>query len=175
MKCRRLVGQIYREFYAWTDSTTLRHLYITYVRPHLEYASPLWDPHCKYLIDMLESVQRFACRIILKQWELHYDMMLTELDLPSLTLRRRISKLTILYKVINGDTFFSPECFNQTSSNYSLRSYSTLHYQQCRTNYLLNSLVPYVTSLRNSLPHHIKTAPTILAYKHLLYKFLRPC
>ena len=45
VKCRRLVGQIYREVYAWTDSTTLRHLYITYVRPHLEYAFPLWDPH----------------------------------------------------------------------------------------------------------------------------------
>ena len=30
------------------------------IRPHLEYAVPVWNPHLSKDIDSLESVQRFA-------------------------------------------------------------------------------------------------------------------
>ena len=33
--------------------------FFTYVRPILEYCSPVWSPHLKYLIDRIESVQKF--------------------------------------------------------------------------------------------------------------------
>ena len=33
--------------------------YITYVRPILEYCSPVWSPHLKNLIYKIESVQKF--------------------------------------------------------------------------------------------------------------------
>lgn len=39
--------------------------YLTIVRPTLEYASIIWDPHHKGLIDKLEKVQRKAARFIL--------------------------------------------------------------------------------------------------------------
>jgi len=32
--------------------------FFTYVRPFLEYCSPVWSPHLKYLIDRIESVQK---------------------------------------------------------------------------------------------------------------------
>ena len=43
-KARRLIGLLYRRFYRHTDSTTLLQLYKTFIRPHLEYCSIVWDP-----------------------------------------------------------------------------------------------------------------------------------
>jgi len=33
--------------------------YCVYVRPLLEFSSQIWSPHYKYLIDKIESVQRY--------------------------------------------------------------------------------------------------------------------
>ena len=41
---KKLIGMLYRQFYTWADTDTLRRLYITCIRPHLEYACQLWDP-----------------------------------------------------------------------------------------------------------------------------------
>lgn len=38
-KARRMVGLLYRQFYAWTSTPALLKLYTTLVRPRLEYAS----------------------------------------------------------------------------------------------------------------------------------------
>ncbi len=52
----------YRRFYSVMDTETSKQLYTTYIRPHLEYACPVWDPHLKKDIDKLESVQKFALK-----------------------------------------------------------------------------------------------------------------
>ena len=35
----------YRKFYQWSEPRTLRQLYVSLIRPHLEYAAPVWDPY----------------------------------------------------------------------------------------------------------------------------------
>ena len=55
-KTRKLVGMIYRRFYLHSDTHTLLKLYLTIIRPHLEYASPMWDPYHKIDIEVMESV-----------------------------------------------------------------------------------------------------------------------
>jgi hypothetical protein len=42
------------------DSSTLLQLYKSFIRPHLEYCSIVWDPYLIGDIEMLEKVQRFA-------------------------------------------------------------------------------------------------------------------
>ena len=44
-KARRVVGLIYRQYYEYSTTETLNQLYVSFVRPHLEYAAPVWDPH----------------------------------------------------------------------------------------------------------------------------------
>ena len=70
---RRLIGMMYRQFYLWTDTSVLRSIYITCICPHLEYAAQLWDPHVKRDIQLLESVQKFACKVCLKCWDMGYN------------------------------------------------------------------------------------------------------
>ena len=51
---------IYRKFYNRSHPHSLIRLYIALVRPHLDYACVIWDPHLKKDIDLLERVQMFA-------------------------------------------------------------------------------------------------------------------
>ena len=44
-KVRKLVGLLYRQFYKHADSATLLTLYKSFIRPHLEYSSIVWDPY----------------------------------------------------------------------------------------------------------------------------------
>ena len=44
-KARRVVGLIYRQYYQYSTPETLNQLYVSFVRLHLEYAAPVWDPH----------------------------------------------------------------------------------------------------------------------------------
>ena len=47
------------ECFSFRNKNLLLKAYITYVRPILEYCSPVWTPHLKYLINKTESVQKF--------------------------------------------------------------------------------------------------------------------
>ena len=42
------------------DANIHKHLYIAYIRPHLEHACQVWDPHLIKDIHALESVQKFC-------------------------------------------------------------------------------------------------------------------
>jgi len=41
------------------DPQIIKRAYCVYVRPLLEFSSQIWSPHYKYLIDKIESVQRY--------------------------------------------------------------------------------------------------------------------
>ena len=81
---------LYRRFYQHTDQETLLQLYVSIVHPHLEYAAPVWDPHMKKDQDLLESTQKFACKMTdeTKNWDKGYDELLYMKTLPSLAVTR---------------------------------------------------------------------------------------
>jgi hypothetical protein len=54
---RSVLGQIVRSFH-YRDKKTFVKLYITYVRPHLEFGTPAWSPWNRADIDCLENVQK---------------------------------------------------------------------------------------------------------------------
>ena len=65
-----------------------------YLRPHLEYACQFWDPYTSESINILEGVQKFACRVCLGQCCSDFEAMLNRLDIPTLLTRHRYLKLT---------------------------------------------------------------------------------
>ena len=80
----------------------IRKLYIAIIRPHLEYASQVWDPHLLKGQQTLENIQKFACTVCLKQWDLSYPTLLRTLSIPTLTARRKQLKLCTFFSYVNG-------------------------------------------------------------------------
>ena len=78
--------------------------YISLVRPKLEYCSSVWDPHFQKDVLALEMVQRRAARFVYNDYSRQSSVtdMLNELQWPSLQHRRMISRLVLLYKVVNS-------------------------------------------------------------------------
>ena len=75
--------------------------YKTLVRPLVEYASTVWDPHHQTDIRKLECVQRRAARFVLSSQHNRSSVtaMIQRLGWRSLEDRRRDARLTMLYKI----------------------------------------------------------------------------
>ena len=99
LQARQLVGLLSGlQFYS-TD--TIRKLYLTIVQPHLEYACEIWEPYLAKDCQMVESVQKFASRVCLKQWSRNtrYQDMFEFLNIPSLAATRGHYKRTLQLQV----------------------------------------------------------------------------
>ena len=94
-KANKKLGLIKNSF-EYLDEITLKLLYKSLVRPHLEYGASIWSPYWKKDIIKLESVQRRATKIESLRG-VTYDDRLKILDLPLLEERRRRGDLIQMY------------------------------------------------------------------------------
>ena len=169
-KTRRLVGMIYRKFYQHSDTHTLLKLYLSIIRPHLEYASPVWDPYHKTEIEALESVQKFALKMCLKSWSTNYQQLLLEASLPSLKTRRSAQKLSHLYKIINKITHYPDAPIIRRKVPYSNRSINanTVCIPHANTAAYQHSFYPKTLCAWNSLPQEVTNCTSIAGFKRHL-------
>ena len=100
-KAYATIGLLKRTFKFWTPES-LRILYCTYVRPHLEYCSAAWGPYSTEDINALESVQRRATKLVPQLKPLKYDERLSALGIQSLATRRRRGDLIQYFKIYHG-------------------------------------------------------------------------
>ena len=147
-------------------------LYVSNIRPHLEYCSPVWDPHLRKNIDLLERTQMFALRVCLKDWSSAYDNLLLKGSLPSLSKRWSLASLSHLYKTVHELTDFPGAPVSRRSFHYSSRannSLSLLPYNY-RSSQFLNSYFPKTGSRWNSLPAEVVSLTSTLSFKYSVSK-----
>ena len=66
------------------------------VRPRVEYAASIWDPHTKDQINSIEKIQRRAARVVTNDHRKTSSVtkMLKVLNWPTLEDRRKAARLT---------------------------------------------------------------------------------
>ena len=173
-KVCQVLGLLYRRFYNYSNVDTVVQLYVSLVRPHLEYACPVWSPHTAKDIHELERVQKFAGRMATRNWNLSYSELQSIVNLPTLERRRLELKLSHLFKIVYNLCFFPNyiiKAREQTRTVSSTRSVHSLCLQQpfAHTNSYNYSFVPHAISIWNSLPQELVTAPSLKTFKTKLH------
>ena len=153
-KATRVLNFIKRNLYNCSKEIKSK-AYLTLVRPILEYASPVWDPHLIKDSDQIEKVQRTAAHWVTSDysWSSSVTVMLNNLNWPTLSLRRKISKLQIFYKAIHNLTALPiPDYFLHTTR--LTRNYHSLHYviPSSNSDSYKFSFFPSVIRAWNNLP-----------------------
>ena len=170
-KAMKVLGLLYRRFYGYTDSESLKQLYLTLVRPHLDYACQVWDPHLAKDKAKLEKVQKLACRMAARRWDAGYQDLLEIFELSSLEERRLDLKLGLLFKILHEFCYF-PE----TESFTTLRNYCSSRSTHClqltvpfaHTNSYKYSFFPHTIQQWNSLDTSCVFANSYTSFMHSL-------
>ena len=173
-KAKKIIGLIYRQYYQHSNTDTLKQLYISSVRPHLEYAAAVWDPHLQKDINKLEKLQTFALRMCTKYWTADYDSLLTTCNLPSLKKRRLFLKLSFLYQLFNDLVIFPSYSVSHREARLNTRSANSVRLVRLfsRTDSYKRSFFPDAIYHWNQLPPDIKSASSLCTFKYQLKQFL---
>ena len=101
--CRKQSAWILRTFSS-RDVLTMRTLWISLIRPIIDYCSPLWSPNptCYGQIDRLEGVLRSFSKNVDGLRDLPYSERLKALDLHSIQRRHERYKIIYVYKIKEG-------------------------------------------------------------------------
>ncbi|KAG1690676.1 hypothetical protein GQR58_007565 [Nymphon striatum] len=86
-----------KQLWQKTSKHNLLSVYMVYIRPHFEYASPTWNALPGYLIDNLEKLQRRAMHIILGYL---YRKELTPDNYQALKLHKLIDRCNLVLRCL---------------------------------------------------------------------------
>ena len=135
------------------------------VRPHLEYAAPVWSPHLIKYKDILENVQRRATKMVPGLSEKSYPERLKHLKLPTLTYRRTRGDMIQVYKLMNGgyDKALPPLL---TKSDTGLRGHSKkLYHKGFNKDIRKYCFDIRICELWNSLPENLAKAKDVRSFE----------
>ena len=98
---------------------------------------------------LLENVQKFAFRMATKQWDSGYQDLLDIMNVPSLADHRLQLKLSSLYRIVNGMSYFPQTSF--VHSNYSNRTNHSFVINQYFAHKILLLLLPHGTQYMKNM------------------------
>ena len=158
-KASQMLGFVFRWSREFRSALITRHLYISFVRPILEYASQVWSPFYKVDIDRVEAVQKRFVRFALGHLPWNdslilppYESRLKLIFLDSLEKRRKVADLIFLHGLINL-TIRSPVLKDKvqfTSHVYSLRHTNLFTIPFRSTNYGKHESIIRMCKLANN-------------------------
>jgi hypothetical protein len=171
---KAIVAQIKNSF-SYFDAELVRLLYVSLVRPHLEFAVPVWNPHLKGDIEELENIQHRATRLLPSLKKVEYKERLRKLRLTTLETRRKRGDLIQFYKIVNGLDHIKwkkgPEKIVQGDKNgpaaRNLRKGGICFRREpanictSRNEFFLNRVIPFW----NELPQKVREAKTLNCFK----------
>ena len=141
-KARKRVFTIYQLKRAGIRQCDLLRVYVSVIRPVLEYACPVWHTSLPmYLSDNIETIQKRCLRTIFPGHS--YDEARSISNLPTIFERRTKLYQSYFRKMHNSDHTLNKLLPNQRNISYDLRTYNALPVPLARTDRFRRSLIPW--------------------------------
>ena len=155
------------------DRDFILNIYVSHIRPKLEYGSLLWNLGYVGDAKLVESIQRRWTRTIAEVGHLTYEERLRELDLYSMYGRLLRADLIQVWKIFNGLSAISPEDLFELAYTRNTRGHSKkLQVQRCRLDTRKRSFAFRVVPLWNSLSSEAVEATTLSSFKSHIHREL---
>ncbi len=125
------------------------------VRPKLEYASPIWNPHTSSQIIHLERIQQYAARFVANDHRRTTSpatiVLTVTLNWQTIKRRRIIKQAMTFYTILNNIIKINPP------TGLLTRSHNRHHYTapRSRLNTVLYSFYPRAIRIWNTIPKEI--------------------
>jgi len=149
------------------DPSVLFRAFVTFVRPVLEYCSPVWSPVYKCDIDQIEAVQRRFTKKLNGLKSMSYEQRLKTLNTESLELRRLKSDLILMFKISRGCTAVDNKIINFRTDSQTRGDFKIFK-PQCKINARAFSFAARHVNCWNALPNSVRNAPSLSSFKRLL-------
>ena len=152
------------------DRRTLETIYLSFVRPVLEYGSVVWDGCTQAEKDKIEKIQTAAARVVTGAMKGTSSLKLhEETGWQSLAECRQNAKLILMYKIVHNNApsyliDYIPQ-FPPTASNYSTRNRPSLYSFCARTSLFDKSFFPSTIRLWNQLSNDVRNSPNVNLFK----------
>ena len=170
----RNMGIVKRTF-EFLDHFTFCNVFKGLVRPHLEYAAPVWNPYTCKQIESVENVQRRATRYVPGLKDLEYPERLRALNLPTLAFRRARGDMITVYKMLNeqgvGFDKSLPQMLTLSHTNHLRGHNLKLYAKNFNKDIGKYSFQNRMTNVWNSLPSYIVNSKDILSFEINLDKY----
>ena len=156
---------------------TYKKLLLTYIRPKVEYNTPIWSPYLLKDILRIERVQRRYTKQIFRRCGIpfvSYDDRLEKLGIKSLQYRRIEFDIIMLYKIMHGLSFLNfDDFFTFRTTSYDLRGNArkidtAKNFNSCQW---MSTFFVRVTKFWNFLPNEIACLPSLNLFRSKLKRF----
>ena len=176
-KANQVLGMLRRNLRGCSRSNKST-AYFALVRPNLEYASSVCDPHESKYINKLEMIQRKAARFVCNNYDRHASVtnMLDDLKWDTLEHRRKAARL-VQMKLIQMGASAIRKPLTPLATSRSRRSRTgnsqQLHQTYCRTDAYRHSFLPWTGRDWNKLPDSIVNCTSIDQFKSQVLDHIR--
>ena len=152
------------------DANFMKFLYVTYIRPILEYNTQIWSPNLIGDINLVENVQRKLTKCLPGFNTMSYLERLNVLNLDTLEVRRIIFDLTLMFKIVHRLIDIDPNQLFTFNSNTTRGHCYKINVQYSRINarkyFFINRIIP----IWNALDPQIVISNSLYTFKKEINK-----
>ncbi len=174
-KATRVLNFIKRNFYMCSKNVKER-LYLTLVRPHLDYGVAAWNPYKACQRAAIENVQRRAARFVFGDYgrQSSVSSMLSTLEWEKLSDRRQIHQLTQFYKIIHQAIDVDASDYLQQKIQRARRGNNKqFQVNQISSTVYKNSFFPKCINVWNDLPQPLIDSATYKTFRDAYANHIR--
>jgi len=152
------------------NPSLLKQAFVTYVRPLLEYCTPVWSPYLIKDITKIENVQRYFTRRLFPKNSINYTDRLILLNLESLEQRRLKFDLKMYFQIIhNLINLDKNKFFTFLPKTHGTRGHDfQIQIPLFHNNRLSKTFASRAIDCWNALPTQTVTATSIASFKKRL-------